>query len=58
VEDEGSGYVAQAAADRDQEQAERDYRDLCRLVVGVAPCRCGGADCLPCRCRKWLATGL
>ena len=48
----------QAAADRDQEQAERDYHELARLALFAAKCRCGGADCLPCRCRKWLAAGL
>jgi hypothetical protein len=48
---------AQAAAVCEQEQADRDYRDLARLVVGVAPCRRGTLDCLPCRVRKWLALG-
>jgi hypothetical protein len=50
--------VAQTAADRDQEQADRDYRELARLVVTAVKCRCGAADCLPCRVRKWLAMGL
>jgi hypothetical protein len=61
----GSRYVptpadldAQAAADREQEQADRDYRDLCKLIVHAVKCRCGGAECLPCRVRKWLALGL
>jgi hypothetical protein len=29
--------VVKAAADREQEQAERDYRELARFVIGVAP---------------------
>jgi hypothetical protein len=49
---------AQAAADREQAQADADYRELAPPVVSVAPCRCGGADCFACRCRKWLASGL
>jgi hypothetical protein len=49
---------AQAAADRDQEQAERDYRELARLVVRVLACRCGQAECLTCRVGKWLTAGL
>jgi hypothetical protein len=50
--------AAQAAADREQEQAERDYRELARLVATAVKCRCGAADCLACRVRKWLAMGL
>jgi hypothetical protein len=35
--------AAQAAADRDQEQADRDYRELARLALATdaGACRCG-----------------
>jgi hypothetical protein len=54
---------AQAAADREQEQADRDYRKLARLALasGVGACRCSGpekAPCLTCRVARWLALGL
>jgi hypothetical protein len=40
---------AQAAADREQEEAERDYRDLARLALasGAGACHCGMAETLP-----------
>jgi hypothetical protein len=50
--------AAQADADREQQQADRDYRELCRLIVFAAKCRCGTLAWLPCRVRKWLALGL
>ena len=49
---------AQAAADREQAQADRDYRELCKLIVFAAKCRCGTLACLPCRVRKRLALRL
>jgi hypothetical protein len=54
---------AQAAADRDQEQADRDYRELGRLALtdGAGACRwsiAGKAPCLGCRVARWLALGL
>jgi WD40 repeat protein/serine/threonine protein kinase len=41
--------AAQAAADREQEQADRDYRELARLALATeaGACRCG-ADKAPC----------
>jgi hypothetical protein len=48
---------AQAAADRDQEQADRDYRELARLVVRVVRCGCGEAECLACPVAGHLAAG-
>ena len=54
--------AAQAAADRDQEQADRDYRELARLalVTDAGACRCGAATapCPGCRVARWLAVGL
>jgi hypothetical protein len=54
---------AQAAADREQEQADRDYRELARLALAseAGACRCGiggRAPCLSCRVARWLALGL
>jgi hypothetical protein len=49
---------AQAAADRDQEQADADYRELSRLAVGVVLCVCDDGSCLVYRGRRWLAAGL
>jgi hypothetical protein len=55
-------FAAQAAADRDQEQADRDYRELARLALATdtGACRCGAvkARCLVCRVARWLAIGL
>jgi hypothetical protein len=54
--------AAQAAADRDQEQADRDYRELARLALATdaGACRRGAvkAPCLGCRVARWLAVGL
>jgi hypothetical protein len=54
--------AAQAAADREQEQADRDYRELARLALAndTGVCRCGAvkAPCLGCRVARWLAVGL
>jgi hypothetical protein len=54
--------AAQAAADRDQEQADRDYRELARLALAAdaGACRCGTvkAPWLGCRVARWLAVGL
>jgi hypothetical protein len=54
--------VAQADADRDQEQADRDYRELARLalVTDAGACQCGAAKapCLGCRVARWLAVRL
>jgi hypothetical protein len=62
---DGAPYVptaadlaAQAAADREQEQAERDYRALARVVVAAMRCGCGEPGCLVCRLARWLACGL
>jgi hypothetical protein len=49
---------AQAAADREQAQADADYRALARLVVAGALCGCGQPGCLVCRVARWLASGL
>jgi hypothetical protein len=53
---------AQAAADREQEQADRDYRELARLALATdaGACQCGEvkAPCLGCRVARWLAVGL
>jgi hypothetical protein len=54
---------AQAAGDHEQEQADRDYREVCRLALanGAGACRCHGAEkapCLSCRVARWLAVGL
>jgi hypothetical protein len=53
----------QAAADRDHEQTERDYRELARLALATeaGACRCGGAGKAPgltCRVARWPAEGL
>jgi hypothetical protein len=49
-------------ADREQEQADRDYRELARLTLATAAgaCRCAAvkASCLGCRVARWLAVGL
>jgi hypothetical protein len=55
--------AAQAAADREQGQADRDYRALPRLALATdaGACRCGHAGkapCLGCRVARWLAVGL
>jgi hypothetical protein len=50
--------AAQAAAECDQEQADRDYRELATLVVSGSRCSCDKPSCLVCRVRKWLAAGL
>jgi hypothetical protein len=55
--------AAQAAADREQGQADRDYRELARLALasGAGACRCGvagRAPCLTCRVARWLVLGL
>jgi hypothetical protein len=53
---------AQAAADREQQEADRDYRELARLalVTDAGVCRCGAvkAPCMGCRVARWLAVGL
>jgi hypothetical protein len=54
--------AAQAGADRDKEQADRDYRELARwaLASGAGACPCGSAvkaPCLACRVARWLAVG-
>jgi hypothetical protein len=53
---------AQVAADPEQEQADRDYRELARLalVTDAGVCRCGAvkAPCMGCREARWLAVGL
>jgi hypothetical protein len=54
----GGDLEAQAPADREPEQTDRDYRELARPVVRVLACRCGQAECLTCRDGKWLAAGL
>jgi hypothetical protein len=57
-----SDLDAQAAADREQEQADRDYRELARLALATeaGACRWGAveAPCLGCRVARWLALGL
>jgi hypothetical protein len=55
--------AAQAASDREQEHADRDYRELARMALASAAgaCRCGvagKAPCLTCRVARWLALGL
>jgi hypothetical protein len=55
--------AAQAAADREQAEAEADYRTFARQALRVAAgrCRCRGsrrAPCLACRVTRWLALGL
>jgi hypothetical protein len=58
-----SDLAAQAAADREQNQADRDYRDLAwrELATDAGACRCGSAvnaACLRCLVARWLASGL
>jgi hypothetical protein len=54
--------AAHAAADREQEQAERAYRELARLTLATdaGACRCGAvkAPCLGCRVTWWLGIGV
>jgi hypothetical protein len=50
--------AAQAAADDDQQRADRDYRQLTQLVIAGARCACDEPSCLLCRCARWLAGGL
>jgi hypothetical protein len=54
---------AQAAADREQEQADRDYGELARrsLATDAGACRygvAGAVPCLGCRVARWQALGL
>jgi hypothetical protein len=53
---------AQVAADREQEPADQDYRELARLALATdaGACRCGGvkAPCLGCQVAGCLVAGL
>jgi hypothetical protein len=56
------GDCSRAPAHGDQEQADRDYRELARLLpaTDAGACQCGAvkAPCLGCRVARWLAVGL